>query len=107
MKSRISWTRSERVAATSMKLRKQGSVLKPRRKNSRQHLRKLRQPLDRRRTKYSVDSLSSHRSDRRLTDVSRRRRKNLKTPGGTTSVQLILCKLHLKLKQRARLRHSG
>uniref|UniRef100_A0A8D8KLD5 (northern house mosquito) hypothetical protein n=1 Tax=Culex pipiens TaxID=7175 RepID=A0A8D8KLD5_CULPI len=104
MRSRICWTRSVRVAATSTRLRSLASAWRLRRTSCRPPLRKPRLLWNRRRTRFCALSLSCLRCARKLTAASRRRKRNSRTPARTTSVPWTPCRPLLKPKPRVRLR---
>ncbi|XP_052741314.1 myosin heavy chain, muscle isoform X32 [Bicyclus anynana] len=104
MKSRTCSTRSVRVAATSTKSRKPGSVSKPRKTSSRPPSRRLKQPSNRKRTRSFALSSSFPKSDRRSTGGSRRRKRNSRTPARTTNAPWTPCRLPSKPRLRVRLR---
>jgi len=81
MRSKIFWTRLVRVAATSMRSRRPGSAWRLRRMNCRLLWKRLRQLLNKRRTRCCAASWNCPRCARRSTVASRRRKRNLRTPG--------------------------
>jgi len=81
MKSRIFLISLEMEVAQSMNLTNSAGVLKLRKRSFRQLLRRLRLPLNKKRTRFCVPSLSLDRSDKRLIARSRRRKKSLTIQG--------------------------
>merc|ERR1712165_388677 len=72
-------------------------ALRLKRRNFKLLLRRLKQPSNKKRTRFLEPLLSLDRFAKKLTERSMRRKKSLTTPAKITNAPWILCKLHWKL----------